>query len=421
MKEVHKSNLKPPLTLISRLITYAIWLLLGAEMLLLLLPRTVLDLRVLRFFFSVNDRPVFEGQALGMGILLGVMAVELFSLFSLWWLTLRCMKTTIKGIPSYIWIGVVFSVASMLNFVLPVLWTLVAIPLFSTAKIMGKLQVASLIVTATAFAVMYVRGKLIQGNDPLNSLAKTDDLTTKERNPLLSKKWKRGLIAVLIISIGATMLIPAKPQPPLTLEQAMKLNFRVSVKGAPFDIPVNYHYNEYSYFKKWPRPPQGQIDGTERREVDYIKATALLPDMAPYTAENAAEFEKPGGGKTVRILFGEEKNLDLLNASRNREKIENSKLPGMLQYEALSREQDQFYSPDYSISISCDNKPAKADWFPSCTVLSPYRYKQKIGNTVPTKFYFHYHFSSDYLQQWREIDEKVQALFDRFAEHAQHN
>lgn len=405
----------------SRLIYLFIWLLLAVEMLFLLLPRTILDLRVFRFFIVVNDQPAFEGQVLGMGILLGIMVVELYSLFALWWIALRCTTKAIKEVPAYIWIGVAFSVLSMLNFVLPVLWTLVATPLFSTAKIMGNLQFASLIVTATAFAVMYVRGKLVQGNDPLNSLAKTDDLTTKKYNHLLGKKWKRGLVTVLIISIGATMLIPAKSQPPLTLEQAMNLRFRGSVKGAPFDIPVNYHYNEYSYFKKWPRPPQGQIDGTERREVDYIKVTALLPDMAPYTAENAAEFEKPGGGKTVRILFGEEKNLDLLNASRNREKIENSKLPGMLQYEALSRDQDQFYSPDYLISISCDNTPATADWFPSCTVLSPYRYKQKIGDTALTKFYFHYHFSSDYLQQWREIDEQVQALFDRFAADAQHN
>lgn len=404
----------------SRLIYLFIWLLLAVEMLFLLLPRTILDLRVFRFFIVVNDQPAFEGQVLGMGILLGIMAVELYSLFALWWLALRCTTKAIKEVPAYIWIGVAFSVLSMLNFVLPVLWTLVAIPLFSTAKIMGKLQFASLIVTATAFAVMYVRGKLVQGNGPLNSLAKTDDLTTKERNPLLSKKWKCGLIAVLIISIGATMLIPAKPQPPLTLEQAMNLNFRVSVKGAPFDVPVNYHYNEYSYFKKWPHPPQGQIDGTERREVDYIKVTALLPDIAPYTAENAAEFEKPGWGKTVVILFGVKGNLDLTYI-RKREKIENSKLQGMLQYEAGARSDDIFISPDDLISIRCDNEPKKEGWYPSCNVRSPYRYKIKIGNAVFPEFYFDYTYSRDYLQQWREIDEQVQALFDRFAAEAQQN
>jgi len=37
-----------------------------------------------------------------------------------------------------------------------------------------------------------------------------------------------------------------------------------------------------------------EVHGVTRREVDYIVITALLPDMEPYTEENAAEFEKPG-------------------------------------------------------------------------------------------------------------------------------
>lgn len=295
--------------LIIRLITFAVWLLLAAEMLFLLLPRTVLDLRATRFLFSIADQPTFDGQALGAGIILAMLLIEAYGLFALWWLALRCTTKTIKEVPAYIWIGVAFSVLSMLNFVMPILWALVAIPLFSTAKIMGKLQIALFIVTATAFAVMYGRGKWVQANDQQDAPAQSADLTNKEHRPLLRKKWQRGLIVTLIISIGAIMLIPAKPQPPLTLEQAMNLNFRVSIKGAPFDTPVNYHHTEYSYFKKWPRPPQGQIDGTERREVDYIKVTALLPDMSPYSAENAAEFEKPGGGKDGKdFVWGGEKS-----------------------------------------------------------------------------------------------------------------
>lgn len=217
------------------------------------------------------------------------------------------------------------------------------------------------------------------------------------------------------------MLTPIKPQTPLTLEQAKNLSFRVSVKGIPFDIPVNYHYNEYSYFKKWPQPTQGEIDGTERKSVDVIKVTALLPDMAPYTSENAAEFEKRGGGSTVSILFQERGTLDLLNKARGLEKIENLKLPGMLQYEARSRYKDEFFSPDYSINIRCDNKPASADYFPHCDVLSPYRHKSKTGDIVQPEFYFDYSFPVEYLPQWREIGEQVQALFDRFAASAQHN
>ncbi|MBA4382290.1 MAG: hypothetical protein C0406_06965 [Sideroxydans sp.] len=117
-----------------KLLQYGLWAILVAEMLFLLLPRTVLDLRVINFFITANDQPAFEGQVLGMGILMGMMAIELFGLFTLWWLALRCTKTTIKEIPVYIGIGAAISVAWMVNFVLPILWALVAIPLFTTPK-----------------------------------------------------------------------------------------------------------------------------------------------------------------------------------------------------------------------------------------------------------------------------------------------
>lgn len=408
-------------SLSSRLFAYAIWLLLCAEMLFLLLPRTVLDLRVIGFFISANDQPAFEGQVLGTALLSGMMAIELFGVFALWWLALRCMKTAIKDIPPYIWIGIIAGIVSMLNFILPILWTLVSVPLFWEHRAMGKLQIALPVIVVTTFAVMYWRGKLAQGGEGQGSPAVPAGSDIKDHNPKFGKKWQRGLIAIIAISTGVIMLTTAKPQAPLTLEQATSLSFRVSVKGIPFDIPVNYHYNEYSYFKKWPQPTQGEIDGTERRAVDVIKVTALLPDMAPYTSESAAEFEKRGGGKTVRIMFRERGTLDLLNSVRDQKKIKNSKLPGMLQYEALSRDDDEFFSPDYSINIRCDNKPAAADWFPHCKVLSPYRHKSKTVDTAHPEFYFDYSFPVEYLLQWREIDEQVQALFDRFAASAQHH
>ncbi len=231
-------------------------------------------------------------------------------------------------------------------------------------------------------------------------------------------KWQLGLVAVLIISVGIFLLKPAKPEPPLTLEQAKNLSFRVSIKGVPFDVPVNYHYTQYSYFKIWPRPPQNQIDKVERKEIDYIKVAALLPDMLPYTEENAAEFETSGWGKKVTILFGQEKNLDLTYISKL-EKFENSKLPGMLQYENGIGRNDTFISQDYLISVRCDSEPSKKGRYPSCEVLRPYHYKQANGATAFPVLHLRYHFSRDYLQQWREIDEKVIALFDRFAGYAQ--
>ncbi|MFH0934432.1 MAG: hypothetical protein V1879_04445 [Pseudomonadota bacterium] len=223
-----------------------------------------------------------------------------------------------------------------------------------------------------------------------------------------------------LLFLGAAWFLwqALKPEPPLTLEQAKSLNFRASVKGAAFDIPVNYHYTQYSYFKVWPRPTPGEINGTVRREADYIKVAALLPDMAPYTEENAAEYEKPGWGKKVKMMLGHEKNLNLAGYFNKLVKMDTSTLPDMVQYEGWSRNMDEFSSPDLSISIRCDNEPAQSNFYPYCEVLRPYHYKLSIGDPDIPVFHIRYTFSRDYLQQWREIDEKVQALYDRLAENA---
>lgn len=399
----------------SKLLQYGLWSILVAEMLILLLPRTILDLRVINFFISANDQPAFEGQVLGMGILSVMMAIELFGLFTLWWLALRCTKTTINEIPTYIGIGAAISVAWMLNFILPILWALVAIPLFATPKQFWLLQGASLIVTATAFAIMYWRGKQIQRNGQLPDASLAAE-AHKDKN---NSKWQRGLIAVVVVAMAGYVFIQPASKPYLTLEEASKLHYPVSVKGAPFDIPLTHTRNGDpikggGYFNTWESPTQGELDGTERKEVDYIKVVALLPDMSPYTIENAAEFDRRGWGRKVTVLFGQEKNLDL-SYIRKFEQMEKSKLPGMLQYKGEDSFNDEYISPDYLIRARCSKEPPKKDWFPSCEVLRPYIYKQKNGNKSFPVYHLRYHFSAEYMQQWREIDAQVQALFDRFS------
>lgn len=404
----------------SRLTIFFIWLLLAAEMLFLLLPRTVLDFRAINFFLTLKDQPSLVGLNFGILILVVMMLIEACSLFALWWLTIRCTTRTISELPVFIGIGVALSVLSMFNFVLPIIWALVAIPLFSTPGIMGKLQFAPLIVIATTFAIMYWRGKLVQANNQSGSPTQAADLNKAKSKPKLNKKWKFGLVFALIIAAGSFILISSKPQAPLSLQEAMTLRFRASVKGAAFDMPVNYHYVQYSYFKEWPRPTQGELDKVERRDVDVIKVTALLPDMSPYTLESAAEFETPGWGKTVSIYFSQEKNLNLAGYISKLVKMENSTLPGVLQYESWSRD-DLFFSSDQLIKIRCDNEPSKKGRYPYCEVLRPYHYKKKNNGTALPVFHLRYTFSRDYRQQWREIDEKVVALFDRFAEYSQQN
>ncbi|MFZ2524533.1 MAG: hypothetical protein WAW87_04390 [Candidatus Ferrigenium altingense] len=413
MREEKKST---PVPLVHS-IQYTLWTILAAEMLFLLLPRTLLDLRVLNFFITANDQPAYEGQVLGGGILLAMMAVELFSLFTLWWLALRCTKTTIKEIPAYIWIGAAFSVAWLLNFVLPILWTLVAIPLFTTPKQFWMLQSAPLIVTTTAFAIMYWRGKQLQSHEQTTDT--TQAVGMAESNGKQNTKWQVGLFAVIVVAIAGYVFMQPASKPYLTLEEAAKSYYQLSVKGAPFDIPLTHTrtggpIKGGGYFNTWESP------GSGRKEVDYINVAALLPDMSPYTVENAAEFDRLGWGKRVTILFGQEKSLNL-SYIRQLGKMENSKLSGMLQYDGGSIFNDEFISQDYLISIRCSKEPPKKDWYPSCEVLRPYTYRSQLGNTIFPVFHLRYHFSAEYMQQWHEIDEKVITLFDRFATHAQKN
>ena len=223
--------------------------------------------------------------------------------------------------------------------------------------------------------------------------------------------------AVVFVGIGSVFTL-AKPQANLTLEQAAKLKFRVSVKHAPFDIPVNYSYTDYSYLKKWPHPSQGEINGTERREVDYIKVIALLPDMSPYTSENAAEFEAPGWGKKVKVLFGHKRHFHWDSYIKSRpEQIKSSELPNMLEYWGLTKSTTVFVSSDHMVKIECSMP--KAVLYPSCTVMRPYKYKTETGATIHPEFFITYHFSRDYIQQWHGIDKKVEVLIDQFAASAQ--
>lgn len=412
----------------SKLFQYALWALLSAEVIFLLLPRTILDLRVLHFFISTNDQPAFDGQVLGMGILLVMMAVELFGLFTLWWLALRCTKNTIKEIPAYIWIGAAFSVVWMLNFVLPILWALVAIPLFTTPKQCGLLQAASLIVTTTAFTIMYWRGRQHLHNGRSPDASQVAEATYNDKNKV---KWQRGLIAVAVVAMAGYVFMQPASKPYLTLEEASKLHYPVSIKGAPFDIPITHTRTGGSiikgggYFNTWESPTQGEIEGTERKEVDYIKIGALLPDMTPYTEQTAAEFDKLGWGKVVVISlshrpWGSWDNFLSNSIKQNSplEQIQNStKVSGLLHYIDAPANREYFVSQDHLRVIRCVAEPKQQGRFPYCELNRPYKYK--AGSFVPNNLFIEYTFSRDYLQQWREIDEKVDAIFDRFAASAQ--
>jgi len=86
-----------------------------------------------------------------------------------------------------------------------------------------------------------------------------------------------------------------------TLDELKLQKFKISVNGIAFDVPVLYlHHDYYPRLKKWPQPTLLNRLGL-RQAVDVMAVEALLPNMEPYTAENAETFDELGHGKKIKI------------------------------------------------------------------------------------------------------------------------
>lgn len=97
-----------------------------------------------------------------------------------------------------------------------------------------------------------------------------------------------------------------KPKVPITtIAEARNINIHASVDGVDFDVPLNYQFRGYDREANgWLGVSKGQIDGTERLAVDFLHIYALLPDLAPMSEANLAEFE---------VLVMEKKSWHLLH------------------------------------------------------------------------------------------------------------
>lgn len=204
----------------------------------------------------------------------------------------------------------------------------------------------------------------------------------------------------------------------MSIEDAKNLEFRVSVGGVAFDVPVNYHHQDYELLRQWPRPPDGQLEGRERTPVDYIRIYALLPDMAGYTESNAREFDTPGWGRKVGISMTHRQRIIWKyyfenTAPRLRPDPESRQVPGMIHFIDTTG-QDIYLSHDHPnkdiVRIICDLDSAAPS--PACQVDTKYGEKA---------FELTYNFSLQYLSRWREIDHSIKALLDRFAQSAKNH
>lgn len=195
----------------------------------------------------------------------------------------------------------------------------------------------------------------------------------------------------------------------MTLEEAKHQHYAVRVENIDFDVPLLYNPPNHAHGKGWALPDPG------RNAIDALRIRALLPDMDYYNEKTASEFRKPGYGKTVSIFMthyrvnwpyyfdGAYKRLIKLP--------EHPLVPGMFHYrDPMSDLQDIFMSHDHPVSdltkITCENPELDPEPspYPACQVTTIYR----------NQFQLEYHFSLQYLMQWKDIDRKVKTLLDSF-------
>lgn len=221
-----------------------------------------------------------------------------------------------------------------------------------------------------------------------------------------------SVFLALLIGYGGYRIYSLFDWNPMTLEEAKTQRFRISVEGIPFDVPVLYAHADYSYTKTWPRPPADQASGKARKEVDVIKVTALLPDLASYNETNASEFSVPGYGNKLDIYMTHYQlkwASYFENAYKRLVPLPESKdVPGMFHFRDGKQEVYMSHDKptDEMIRIICDSPTfdPRLPVSPSCTVTSRYR----------DQFELDYTFSLLYLPQWREIDRKTRILLDSF-------
>ncbi len=222
-----------------------------------------------------------------------------------------------------------------------------------------------------------------------------------------------GGLVVLLLALSAC----GEEGREISLEEAKRVRFRVSVDGVGFDIPVNYHHNEFVFLRgRWPSPPRAQVEGRERRKVDYLSFQVVFPNLEPYTEATAAEFDKVGLDRQISVSVTHLERPNWLYyfehvGPRLRKEAPVSELPTMRHYFDTVTNQDVYVDHNDPKSITtriiCDRP--KPNTFPGCTTET--RYKND-------RFNLNHHFGLAYLSQWPEADHKLRALLDQFAKSA---
>ena len=245
---------------------------------------------------------------------------------------------------------------------------------------------------------------------------------------LFNKVWwlLRGVAILSLLNLATG----CSDEPPTTWEEAKNIKTRSSLDGVGFDVPLNYLFGEFAMNQyTWPTVSKEVREGRRRYAVDFVKLYALLPDLEPVSEKNLAVFKEPGWGRKVDAFITHPRSFEYyfkFTAPSRLERLPDSReIPGMLHY-LDNVTQDEFYlSHDHAVPeltrIRCPY--STSGQFPYCEVETLYRHEAITGKngenfSVSTPYYLNYSFARSYLPQWRDIDRKLKALYDHFAQSA---
>lgn len=197
---------------------------------------------------------------------------------------------------------------------------------------------------------------------------------------------------------------------------------RIEIEGHRFDVPLRYKYSyALATYGRWPTPKK------EVAQVGALSLSVLLPDMRPYYKEDDAQWKERGHGDKAEVTIAKfqdpkeywgEKGMTMrqeIMAESPHHKREPD-IHGLFHYADANRlpydNGDDYFSKDRKLKISCSPaQPAegvKGFRSPSCRVVSGYR----------PYLVLEYSYALKYLPQWKEIDDGLKAMFDKFAQAA---
>lgn len=228
-------------------------------------------------------------------------------------------------------------------------------------------------------------------------------------------RWfvKFNLFVLILLLLAVTQLSACGDDVEETSRRNLETGVvRIDLEGHQFNVPVRYMYYE-SKVKRgmWATPKKG------RTEVGYLGFSVLLPDLRPYYPEDDARWQVRGHGDRVfgSIMKGNTKNFELTvkgkfdGVAKGRSQREKD-VYGLIHFSPKGYGMDDYLPVDgRELRIFCsraappDNVP-----FPGCTVISNYR----------DGIVLNYNYGRPYLSRWREIDDGIKAMFDKFAKAA---